>query len=69
MGCGGSKEAHDGGDARIRPAANYQNSGPPPQMAPQGGPYEVAQPQSAAEVRRQKMVKGGIVAGIMSLAI
>ncbi|KAG6311233.1 hypothetical protein E4U22_002855, partial [Claviceps purpurea] len=55
MGCGGSKEAQDGGDARIRPAANYQNYGPPPQnsqMPPQGGPYDAATaayPQSAAE--------------------
>ncbi|KAG6176437.1 hypothetical protein E4U46_005958 [Claviceps purpurea] len=72
MGCGGSKEAYDGGDARIRPAANYQNYGPPPPMPPQGGSYDAAYPQnppSAAEVRRQKIVKGGIAAGIMSLVI
>ncbi|KAG6096585.1 hypothetical protein E4U14_007934 [Claviceps sp. LM454 group G7] len=78
MGCGGSKEAYDGGDARIRPAANYQNyASPPPMppmapMPPQGGPYDAAYPQnppSAAEVRRQKIVKGGIAAGILSLVI
>ncbi|KAG6003279.1 hypothetical protein E4U21_002206 [Claviceps maximensis] len=59
MGCGSSKQAYDGSDGKIQPAANY---GPPPQGYPNNAGY--AQP--APETRRQKNVKRANAFGFLT---